>query len=66
MNTGPQIPDSLSWVRNSPEGQAWLAELPQRLADCADQWSLRLGPPFGYAFASLAVPPSCPTAPGRC
>ena len=26
------------------------------MSECAERWSLRLGEPFGYAFASLAMP----------
>ncbi|MBX7265412.1 aminoglycoside phosphotransferase [Micromonospora sp. Llam7] len=41
-------------------GSRWLAELPERLTTCAERWSLRVGPPFGYAFASLVVPADLP------
>ncbi|MGN9813561.1 aminoglycoside phosphotransferase family protein [Micromonospora sp. BQ11] len=55
-----RIPDGLGWVRGTPHGQGWLAALPTLLAECVDQWSLRIGPPFAYAFASLALPAEMP------
>ncbi|MET7877315.1 aminoglycoside phosphotransferase family protein [Micromonospora profundi] len=54
------LPTGLDWVRGSPTGQAWLATLPTWLAECAERWSLRLGNPFEYAYASLAVPAELP------
>ncbi|MEV6368335.1 aminoglycoside phosphotransferase family protein [Micromonospora musae] len=54
------IPEQLNWVRRTPVGRAWLAELPDRVAACVDRWSLRVGPPFPYAFASLALPAELP------
>ncbi len=50
----------LAWLTESPEGQAWLDELPSVLEACAEQWSLRLGEPYPYAFASLALPATMP------
>ncbi len=50
----------LAWLTESPEGQAWLNELPSLVEACADQWSLRLGEPYSYAFASLALPARLP------
>ncbi|MET8042999.1 aminoglycoside phosphotransferase family protein [Micromonospora sp. NPDC005215] len=55
-----ELPEGLDWVRGSPPGRAWLATLPTRLAECAEQWSLRLGPPFRQAYASLALPADLP------
>ncbi|MEV4658503.1 aminoglycoside phosphotransferase family protein [Micromonospora sp. NPDC049301] len=55
-----ELPEGLGWLRRSPEGRDWLATLPDRLAECAERWSLRLGPPFRYAFASLALPVEMP------
>ncbi|MGS2618041.1 aminoglycoside phosphotransferase family protein [Micromonospora sp. LZ34] len=55
-----EIPSGLDWVRGSPAGRAWLAALPERLAACVERWSLRVGPPFAYAFASLALPAELP------
>ncbi|SCG33872.1 aminoglycoside phosphotransferase family protein [Micromonospora halophytica] len=55
-----EIPDQLSWVRRVPAGREWLAVLPEWRDECARRWSLRLGPPFPYAFASLAMPAELP------
>ncbi|MTK01047.1 aminoglycoside phosphotransferase [Micromonospora sp. CP22] len=55
-----RIPDGLTWLHGMPGGPQWLAELPELLATCARRWSLRLGAPFGYAFASLAMPADLP------
>ncbi|MEH0929206.1 aminoglycoside phosphotransferase family protein [Micromonospora sp. CPCC 205558] len=54
------LPEGLDWVRASPAGRAWIATLPTWLAECTERWSLRLGPPFGYAYASLALPAHLP------
>ncbi|MGW5560691.1 aminoglycoside phosphotransferase family protein [Micromonospora sp. NPDC003944] len=54
------LPQGLDWVRRSPAGRAWLAALPTWLAECAERWSLRLGPPFRQAYASLALPADLP------
>ncbi len=48
--------EGLAWMEDSVEGRAWLARLPGLVDDCAEQWSLTLGEPFAYAFASLALP----------
>ncbi|MEV4480528.1 aminoglycoside phosphotransferase family protein [Micromonospora coxensis] len=50
-----KIPEGLSWVRRTPAGREWLAALPRWRDECVRQWSLRLGPTFPYAFASLAT-----------
>ncbi|NES28769.1 aminoglycoside phosphotransferase [Micromonospora terminaliae] len=55
-----EIPERLRWTERLPAGQAWLATLPDRLAECVVRWDLRIGPPFAYAFASLAVPADLP------
>ncbi|MEV1330749.1 aminoglycoside phosphotransferase family protein [Micromonospora costi] len=60
MSGDVPIPDGLGWVRGTAAGRAWLSELPGRLAACAARWSLRVGPPFPYAFASLAAPAELP------
>ncbi|MEU9509506.1 aminoglycoside phosphotransferase family protein [Micromonospora sp. NPDC048170] len=60
MDSELLIPDGLGWVRGTPAGREWLAALPGRLADCAARWSLRVGQPFAYAFASLALPAELP------
>lgn len=54
------LPEGLDWVRGSPAGRAWLATLPTWLTECAQRWSLRLDPPFRYAYASLALPAQLP------
>ncbi len=60
MTGALRIPDELTWLRGMAGGPQWLAELPARLTTCAQRWSLRVGPPFGYAFASLVVPADLP------
>ena len=52
MNDHP----GLAWFRESEAGSAWLDRLPQLVEECAERWSLVLGEPFDYAFASLALP----------
>jgi streptomycin 6-kinase len=46
----------LAWCRSSPEGRDWLARLPGIVNARAAAWSLTLGEPFPYAYASLAFP----------
>jgi streptomycin 6-kinase len=46
----------LAWLRGFDEGREWLDRLPRLLEECREQWSLELGKPFEYAYASLAVP----------
>ena len=60
MATRLEIPEGLGWVRRTSAGRDWLAELPDRLADCVQRWELRVGPPFPCAFASLAMPAELP------
>lgn len=60
QNGGVDLPEGLDWVRGSPAGRAWLTALPTWLAECTERWSLRLGPPFRYAYASLALPADLP------
>lgn len=45
----------LVWLADSAEGRAWLDRLPTLVEECGERWSLRLGEPFAYAFASLAL-----------
>ena len=54
----------LEWLRESQEGSAWLERLPLLLRECTDQWSLRVGEPYPYASASLAVPATLPDGAG--
>jgi streptomycin 6-kinase len=46
----------LHWAEQTAEGRAWLERLPQLTEECAAQWKLELGPPFPYAYVSLALP----------
>lgn len=46
----------IQWVRETQEGRAWIEALPGLVDACAHRWSLRLGDPFPYAFASVAMP----------
>jgi streptomycin 6-kinase len=50
----------LAWLEATPDGRAWLARLPGLVDECAGQWSLRVGSPFPYAYASLALPATRP------
>ena len=54
------IPPGLEWLRASEAGRAWLRALPALVEDCVERWSLEVGPPFPYAFASLALPAQLP------
>jgi streptomycin 6-kinase len=49
----------LVWLRATPDGRDWLERLPSLVEACAAEWSLRVGEPFDYAFASLAMPVTC-------
>jgi streptomycin 6-kinase len=46
----------LAWAKATDLGRAWLEQLPRLVSECSEQWSLRLGEPFPYAYASLALP----------
>jgi streptomycin 6-kinase len=48
--------EGLAWFEGTEEGRDWLARLPAIVDACAQEWSLTLGEPFVYAFASLAMP----------
>ena len=50
------IPPGLEWLRASEAGRAWLRAVPALVEDCVERWSLVVGPPFPYAFASPAIP----------
>jgi streptomycin 6-kinase len=56
VETGGVLHEGLAWLKASAEGRDWLARLPGLVDACADAWSLTLGEPFRYAFASLAIP----------
>ena len=53
--TAPPHP-GLAWAAATDPGRAWLARLPRLVDECVEQWSLELGEPFPYAYASLALP----------
>ncbi|MER7335096.1 MULTISPECIES: aminoglycoside phosphotransferase family protein [unclassified Micromonospora] len=55
-----EIPDGLRWTEEVEAGRAWRAVLPARLAECVERWQLRVGRPYPYAFASLALPAELP------
>jgi streptomycin 6-kinase len=50
------VHEGLAWAQKSEEGRDWLGRLPGLVDACAEEWSLTLGEPFAYAFASLAFP----------
>jgi streptomycin 6-kinase len=51
-----EVPERLSWWRHRAGGAAWLGSLPRLAEECAEQWSLRLGEPFGQGNVSLTMP----------
>jgi streptomycin 6-kinase len=51
-----EVPDRLSWWRERAGGATWLKALPRIAEECAEQWSLRLGKPFGQGHVSLTMP----------
>lgn len=53
------IPRGLDRWRSRPDGAAWLAELPEIVGACVEQWGLRLGEPFD-TWASLVIPCELP------
>jgi streptomycin 6-kinase len=50
------VPEGLLWLRGSSAGREWLDRLPRLVGACAERWGVRVGEPFPYAFASLALP----------
>jgi streptomycin 6-kinase len=50
-----EIPSGLDWLRTGRTGQEWLDRLPKLVEECSNSWSLRVGEPFPYAFASIAL-----------
>jgi streptomycin 6-kinase len=50
----------LAWAERTEEGRAWLARLPRLLEESVARWSLSVGAPFPYAYASLALPTRLP------
>lgn len=51
-----RIPDALKWLRSSPEGFAWLDEVPRLVRVSAAAWDLRVGKPYAASSVSLALP----------
>jgi streptomycin 6-kinase len=51
---GQHVHSGLAWLNESKDGRAWLGRLPRLVTECAEQWSLRIGDAFPYAFESLA------------
>lgn len=43
-------------MRSTEAGRAWLADVPRLVIECAEEWSLEVGEPFPYAYASVALP----------
>ena len=59
--SAPVVPhDGLAWASATEAGRAWLRRLPGLVEECVERWSLRIGQPFPYAYASLALPASLP------
>ena len=54
------IPSGLEWWREAAGGRAWLDRLPRLVAECAEQWSLRLEAPFEPASVSFVAPATTP------
>jgi streptomycin 6-kinase len=52
---GLRIPDGLLWWRGEPGGADWLERLPELVAACAEQWSLRVLRAFQPAHISLVL-----------
>jgi len=50
------LPEGLLWLRSTEPGRNWLDALPTLLRACMGEWSLDVGDPFSYAYASLALP----------
>jgi streptomycin 6-kinase len=55
-----RVPPGLDWWRAQPGGADWLERLPDLAAQCAEQWSLRLGRPFEGSHVSLVLPAGLP------
>ena len=55
-----KIPESLRALGHSAQGRAWLDTLPAIFDQAVERWSLRLGRPYTYAYASLAMPARLP------
>lgn len=51
---------ALDWLNRETGGPEWLASLPERVAECAEMWQLRLGAPFPESYISLPIPATLP------
>ena len=49
------IPAGLARLQGVEEGAAWLRSLPRLIEETAELWSLRVGHPYPYAYASLVL-----------
>jgi streptomycin 6-kinase len=56
----PPAHPGLSWAAATEAGREWLQRLPRLVNECQEMWSLFLGDPFPYAYASLAMPARLP------
>jgi streptomycin 6-kinase len=56
----PPAHPGLSWAAATEAGREWLERLPRLVKECQEMWSLLLGDPFPYAYASLAMPARLP------
>ena len=56
------LPPGLDHLKDTDRGIAWLRALPGVVERCASRWGLRLGAPYDYAYASLAVRCTTPQA----
>ena len=60
-----EIPETLfATVGATPEGQAWLAELPNRIAELSRAWALRVGAPIETEVSCSWLAP-CETSEGE-
>jgi streptomycin 6-kinase len=48
--------EHLAWIRTLPGGAEWLEAAPRLAVEAAEQWGLKLGPPFARGMVSLVLP----------
>jgi streptomycin 6-kinase len=51
-----EIPSGLAWWRQRPDGAGWIERLPRLVEECAELWSLRVGPAFSGSHVSFVAP----------
>jgi streptomycin 6-kinase len=51
-----KLPPRLDWLRDRPDGAAWLAQLPGVVERLVDTWSLRTGSPYPGSTVSWVAP----------